>query len=75
MGVVFHRSVFLLGLALLLSFSADAQTGRQVGPPGGDVQSLATASGNARTLFLGTSDGHVFGSRDGGDLGPARKNR
>jgi photosystem II stability/assembly factor-like uncharacterized protein len=25
------------------------------------------APGNARTLFLGTSDGHVFGSRDGGE--------
>ncbi len=67
MGVAYRRSVFLLGLALLLSFSASAQTWRQVGPPGGDVQSLAAVPGNARTLFLGTSDGHVFGSRDGGE--------
>ena len=67
MGVAYRRSLFLLGLALLFSFSANAQTWRQVGPPGGDVQSLAAVPGNARTLFLGTSDGHVFGSRDGGE--------
>jgi len=52
---------------LLLSISAGAQTWRQVGPPGGDVQSLAAVPGSTRTLFLGTSDGHVFGSRDGGE--------
>src|SRR5229473_4233089 len=67
MGVAYRRSVFILGLLLLLAFSASAQTWRQVGPPGGDVQSLAVAPGSARTLFLGTSDGHVFGSRDGGE--------
>jgi photosystem II stability/assembly factor-like uncharacterized protein len=67
MRVAYHRSGFLSGLVLLLSFSANAQTWRQVGPPGGDVQSLASVPGNARTLFLGTSDGHVFGSRDGGE--------
>jgi photosystem II stability/assembly factor-like uncharacterized protein len=67
MGVAYRRSIFLLGLALLFSFSANAQTWRQVGPPGGDVQSLAAVPGNARTLFLGSSDGHVFGSRDGGE--------
>ena len=67
MGVAYRRSLFILGLLLLLSFSASAQTWRQVGPPGGDVQSLAASPGSARTLFLGTSDGHVFGSRDGGE--------
>lgn len=67
MGVAYRRTVFLLGLVALFSFSAKAQTWRQVGPPGGDVQSLAAVSGNARTLFLGTSDGHVFGSRDEGE--------
>jgi photosystem II stability/assembly factor-like uncharacterized protein len=67
MRVAYQRSVVTLGLVLLSSFSARAQTWRQVGPPGGDVESLATAPGNARTLFLGTSDGHVFGSRDEGE--------
>ena len=67
MRVAYHRSVFVLAFVLLLSFSARAQTWRQVGPPGGDVQSLAAAPDNPRNLFLGTSDGHVFGSRDGGE--------
>jgi len=67
MCVAYRRSVFILGLLLLLSFSANAQTWRQVGPPGGDVQSLAAVPGSARALFLGTSDGHVFGSRDEGE--------
>jgi photosystem II stability/assembly factor-like uncharacterized protein len=66
MSVAYHRSGFILVLALLFAFSAHAQTWRQVGPSGGDVQSLATVPGSARTLFLGTSDGHVFGSGDGG---------
>jgi photosystem II stability/assembly factor-like uncharacterized protein len=67
MGVASRRTVFILGLLFLFSFSASGQTWRQVGPLGGDVQSLAAAPGNARNLFLGTSDGHVFGSHDGGD--------
>jgi photosystem II stability/assembly factor-like uncharacterized protein len=54
-------------LVLLSTFSAAAQTWRQVGPPGGDVQSLAAVPGSTRTLFLGTSDGHVFGSHDSGE--------
>ena len=67
MRVACQRSVFVAGLLLLSSLSIQAQTWRQVGPPGGDVQSLAAAPGSTRTLFLGTSDGHVFGSRDGGE--------
>jgi photosystem II stability/assembly factor-like uncharacterized protein len=67
MRVAYRRTVFILGLLLLLSFSVNAETWRQVGPPGGDVQSLAAVPGSSRTLFLGTSDGHVFGSRDGGE--------
>lgn len=63
-----HRSILVLALSVLfLSVPSNAQTWRQVGPPGGDVQSLAAVPGNARTLFLGTSDGHVFGSRDAGE--------
>jgi photosystem II stability/assembly factor-like uncharacterized protein len=68
MRVACQRSLLTLALVLLFSFSANAQTWRQVGPPGGDVQSLAASPGSARTLFLGTSDGHVFGSHDGGEL-------
>jgi len=67
MCVAYRRRVFILGLLVLFSFSANSQTWRQVGPPGGDVQSLAAVPGSALALFLGTSDGHVFGSRDGGE--------
>jgi photosystem II stability/assembly factor-like uncharacterized protein len=68
MRVVIPRIGVSLGLVLILiSFTAGAQSWRQVGPPGGDVQSLAAVPGNAKSLFLGTSDGHVFGSTDGGD--------
>src|SRR3981081_3988416 len=62
-----YRYVCTLGLVLLMTFPAAAQTWRQVGPPGGDVQSLAAVPGSTRTLFLGTSDGHIFGSRDAGE--------
>jgi photosystem II stability/assembly factor-like uncharacterized protein len=61
------RQTLTAGLFLLLTVSANAQSWRQVGPPGGDVQSLAAVPGSTRTLFLGTSDGHVFGSRDAGE--------
>src|SRR5882757_7610819 len=54
-------------LTLLYTLSTSAQTWRQVGPPGGDVQSLAAVPGSTRTLFLGTSDGHIFGSQDSGE--------
>jgi photosystem II stability/assembly factor-like uncharacterized protein len=54
-------------LTLFVTSSTAAQTWRQVGPPGGDVESLAAVPGSTRTLFLGTSDGHVFGSQDGGE--------
>ncbi len=60
-------NVWVLGSLLLLSLNVSAQTWRQVGPPGGDVQSLAAVPGSTGTLFLGTSDGHVFGSRDAGE--------
>jgi photosystem II stability/assembly factor-like uncharacterized protein len=61
-----YRYAWTLSLNLLFAISAAAQTWRQVGPPGGDVQSLAAVPGSARKLFLGTSDGHVFGSNDAG---------
>jgi photosystem II stability/assembly factor-like uncharacterized protein len=62
-----YRHCWVFGLILLFALPATAQTWRQVGPPGGDVQSLAAVPGSTRTLFIGTSDGHVFGSRDAGE--------
>ena len=55
------------GISLFLSLAAQAQTWRPIGPQGGDVRSLTAAPDDAQVLFLGTSDGHVFGSRDGGE--------
>lgn len=58
------------GLALVaflcFSITAGAQLLQPVGPPGGDVRSLVADPRDARVLYLGTSDGHLFGSRDGG---------
>jgi photosystem II stability/assembly factor-like uncharacterized protein len=62
-----NRAVSILVFLFVFSCSAKAQNWRQVGPPGGDVQSLAAVPGNTNSLFLGTSDGHVFGSRDAGE--------
>jgi photosystem II stability/assembly factor-like uncharacterized protein len=53
-------------LALSSSLSAQAQTWKQVGPPGGTVISLSADPNNIRTMYLGTADGHVFTSADEG---------
>ena len=37
-----------------------------MGPAGGDVRSLAVDPANPKHLLLGTSDGHIFASRDSG---------
>ena len=38
-----------------------------MGPPGGDVRSLAIDPRDPRRIYLGTSDGHLFGSTDTGE--------
>jgi photosystem II stability/assembly factor-like uncharacterized protein len=38
-----------------------------MGPPGGDVYALAADPSDAKRIYLGTADGHIFGSRDGGE--------
>lgn len=60
------RHVAALGLALGLASALAAQTWRQAGPPGGTVISLAADPADAKRLFLGTQDGHVFASTDKG---------
>ncbi len=55
-----------LGLALALSRPLEAQEWQPMGPPGGDARALAVDPSNPRLLYLGTTDGHIFGSRDGG---------
>jgi photosystem II stability/assembly factor-like uncharacterized protein len=53
-------------LALSVAVVSPAQTWRQVGPPGGTVNSLGADPRDAGKLYLGTSDGHVFTSSDEG---------
>lgn len=60
------KAATILALTAALSLTASAQNWQQVGPPGGDVRSLAADPRDARVIYLGTSDGHVFGSKDGG---------
>jgi photosystem II stability/assembly factor-like uncharacterized protein len=54
-------------LAIVTAQPARAQTWRAMGPPGGDVRSLAEDPSNPQRLFLGTTDGHVFRSEDAGE--------
>ncbi len=55
-----------LALSLVATFGASAQQWRQVGPAGGNVNSLEADPRDANKLYLGTSDGHVFFSGDEG---------
>jgi photosystem II stability/assembly factor-like uncharacterized protein len=50
----------------VLACGARAQSWRAMGPPGGDVRTLAGDPAHPNRIFLGTSDGHIFGSVDGG---------
>ncbi len=63
------RLAVLLFLLVCASFSAGAlaaQTFQSLGPEGGDVRSLAADVGHPGTVYLGTTDGDVFGSTDAG---------
>ncbi|MBZ5644344.1 MAG: hypothetical protein LAO19_16430 [Acidobacteriia bacterium] len=51
---------------VLASTTARAQTWKPLGPPGGDVRTLAADSSHPGHVFLGTADGHIFGSEDSG---------
>ncbi len=55
----------LLGLAF--ATAAAAQSWQSLGPPGGDVRALAADPQHSERLYLGTPDGHIFGSQDAGD--------
>lgn len=60
------RRSFIPACLLLAAAAAQAQTWKPLGPPGGDVRALATDSAHSGRVFLGTADGHVFGSADSG---------
>lgn len=60
-------AVAIFYLLLWLSWPVAAQTWRSIGPPGGDVRALAQDPKNPNQLYLGTTDGHIFGSQDAGE--------
>ena len=64
------RPKFSLCVASLLfgfALPAGAQNWRSIGPPGGDVHAMASDPRHSDRLFLGTTDGHIFGSEDAGE--------
>ena len=63
----FRAVYYYAALALVACMPARAQTWRAMGPPGGDVRSLAADPSDPRRLYLGTTDGHVFRSVDAGE--------
>jgi photosystem II stability/assembly factor-like uncharacterized protein len=54
-------------LFLFLPAGVRAQSWKAVGPAGGDVRALAMDPAHPELVYLGTTDGHIFGSRDGGE--------
>ena len=63
-GLVRAAATLLL-LAFSIGFSSGTQIWQRLGPPGGNVISLAAASDGS--IYLGTPDGHVFASSDRGE--------
>ena len=53
-------------LAAFAAASAECQTWKPLGPPGGDVRALAVDPARPSRIFLGTPDGHIFESEDSG---------
>src|SRR2546422_9649735 len=62
-----HRiCVVWFALVLLATPCLTAQSWVAVGPPGGDVRSLAADPRDPRRIYLGTADGVLYRSDDGG---------
>src|ERR1700691_1937689 len=60
------RNCFLIVLLLLAATASRGQVWKPLGPPGGDVRALADDPARPARVFLGTADGHIFGSEDSG---------
>ena len=60
------RKCVLIVLWVSAAALAQAQAWTPLGPLGGDVRALATDPARPSRLFLGTADGHIFGSDDSG---------
>src|SRR5215475_7592350 len=80
-GGMFLRRFYLLLLLLGLSSSSvwaqvkaplddvapeETQDWKITGPPGGDVRSVVIDPSNSNRIFLGTADGQIYNSTDGG---------
>ncbi len=61
------RFQILIVASVLFSAPLFAQTWHPMGPEGGDVRVLAADPTHPEILYMGTTDGHIFGSRDGGE--------
>ena len=61
-----HFLVALVTAVLFVGTPARAQSWIPVGPPGGDVRALASDPRNPRRIYLGTDDGILYRSDDGG---------
>jgi len=59
-------SASVLALLVLAAGSAAGEGWIPVGPPGGDVRSLASDPRDPRVVYLGTADGILFRSEDAG---------
>ncbi len=60
------RRIGSIVLLLLAAATAQAQSWNSLGPTGGDVRALAADPSRPARVFLGTADGHIFGSADSG---------
>src|SRR5271163_3233528 len=62
--------ILLFGLAcacaLASPMSVHAQVWQAIGPAGGDVRALASDPAHTEVLYLGTTDGAIFTSRNAG---------
>src|SRR5262249_39781365 len=65
-AVALGAVVWALGVTLAHTAARAAEAWRAVGPPGGDVRSMAADPRDPRVLYLGTADGIVYRSEDGG---------
>jgi photosystem II stability/assembly factor-like uncharacterized protein len=57
--------VFAL-IVFLAASSASAQVWQSAGLTGGDVRALASDPHDPKIIYMGTTDGHIFGSTDAG---------
>jgi len=66
MRAILRTAIFLSILLITKALPVAAQDWQPMGPPGGDVRSMAADPRDPDSLYLGTVDGHIFASKDGG---------